>query len=852
MANQTISTNTNHDAATGRLAGEDFTINSGATLTIDSMPHLTTMGILGDVTLSNGKIHIDGRYVKEVPYSSGTGTIPTAIPTSITWDSGASTGKIIRYNSGDSTSGVLTITVITGTLTASDTITDGSWSATVGSVKAGFLIVYGEDQDWGGSSAEDLVKITGDWYEVGTGNGNDNQTFTLPHTGHQHAIWVETGSGTGVYEIWHRISSGASTVWYDSFAEFGVHYEGGKVFQQTFGSATATFGTSTGGGVVANGAKIRIPNVHIGTTSVATPTTEVNSTTYASHITLIPGAVTCNVEIDHLNASSVVVNFSQTNGATISDSAIGMAATFIDRCAAPVTISNCCYCCPSNNTTGGIAAGASIIYTILDMLNGITITDSVFYGGLDVTAAQSLWIQTSSNITFTGTNKIALAITDENTSYALRLTQASNITNTGTLICLGGGIAATAASNNVSLGTYVAGLPTGRGATEPNQAVINATGVDNWLMSAYRHGEGTKTTTLGLFLFTDSSNITLRGAGSPSAKLNAGARATYIVSLAGICSNIKLQRLYFTNHNTADPFTLVNSVKGVTIENCSTDYNDPMLGDANDMIFKGVHIASGAVDAATGVEGDTVNVVGTCFYDHFKSDTTGAIGLTFNAPGSKHASDISIEAGAPVFNGLSDLLMRTLNDQIVYTYPYLIKGHTAFQNASIQTAGTNTTTNHSFEYSIKPIGGSWGNWTTCTGSNLSGETISAAGFYLRIRITCTTANAGNALKGFAILTNTTLTAQSDNYYPLDVVTLTVTGLQTGSDVVIYKSSDGSVLSSVDANSTTSWNYVYETIQNIDIGVFKSGYIPYYIRGYVLTSSDSSVPVSQVVDRAYLD
>jgi hypothetical protein len=47
MANQTISTNANHDDRTGRLAGEDFTINSGAVLTIDSMPHLTGSGILG-------------------------------------------------------------------------------------------------------------------------------------------------------------------------------------------------------------------------------------------------------------------------------------------------------------------------------------------------------------------------------------------------------------------------------------------------------------------------------------------------------------------------------------------------------------------------------------------------------------------------------------------------------------------------------------------------------------------------------------------------------------------------------------------------------------------------------------
>lgn len=856
MANQTVSTDQNHDSLTGRASGEDFTINSGATLTIDSMPHLTTMGILGDITLSNGKIHIDGRYVKEVAYSSGSGTIPTAIPTSITWDSGASTGKIIRYNSGNSTSGTVTVTVQTGTLTASDVITDGSWSATVDSVTVGFLIVYGEDQDYGGASAEDLVKITGDWYEVYTGNGNDSQTFELPHTGHQHGLWVETASGTGVYEIWHRISNAASTVFYDTFTEFGAHFEGGKVFQQTFGDATVTFGTSTNGGVIPNGAKVRIPNVHMGTTTTVAPTTEVNSTTFASHVAIIPPAVTCNVEIDHLNASSVAVNFSQTNGAVISDSAIGLAGTFIDRCAAPVTITNCCYCHSSVNTAGGVAT--STVYTILDHLNGVTITDSVFYGGIDTTSAQSLWIQTSNNITFEGTNKIALSITDENTSYALRLTTASNITNNGTLICLGGGIIASASSNNVDLGDFRVGYPTGRGTTEQNQAFINATGVDNWTMSAFNIVNGGKAATLGLFLLTDCSNITLRGAGTVSSKVNLGSRATYITSLAGICSNIKLQRLFFTALNGSETFLNVNSVKGLIIENCSTDYGDEMELDANDAIVKGVHVASGAVDAATGFEGDMPNVVGSCFYDHFKSDTTGAIGILFNDPADKHAGDIEITAGTPIWNGLADLLMRTDGDQVVYTWPYSIKGHTAFQNSAIQTAGTNTTTNHSFEYSID-TGSGWSNWTVASGANLSAESISPAGFRLRVRIECTTTSTTNALKGFAILTDTTLTDQANNLYPLEVVPVTLTVVDKNNNPIenaqtaVYRSDTDTQLMNENTNASgvATENVEYSGDTSIYIRVRKSsdGFTKYYPASTVgtLTSSGYTTTVALIED-----
>jgi hypothetical protein len=850
MANQTVSTDANHDALTGRAAGEDFTIQSGATLTLDSMPHLTAMGILGDITITDGTFHIDGSRTFEVTYSGGSGTLP-AVGDAISWNGGTDTGKVIRLNSGDNVSGVLTLTKDAGTVTPDDTdaITDGAWAADLDSVKVGFLIVYGEDQDYGATDARATIRITGDWYEIGVGDGTSSQAFTLPHTGHQHGVWVETGSGTGIFEIWHRISSGASTVFYDTFTEFGTHFEGGKVFQQTFGSATLTFGTTTNGGAPPNGARIRIPNVHMGTTTTGAPTTEINSATFASHVAIIPPAVTCNVEIDHLNASSVAVNFSQTNGATLTDSAIGLAGTFIDRCALPVLIDNCCFCHPSVNTTGGIAA--SMAYTILDMLNGVTIRDSVFYGGIDATAAQALWLQTSQNIAFEGTCKIALSITDENTSYPLRLTTSSNIT-AETLICLGGGILATAASNNIDIADYRYGYPTGRGTTEQNQNGLNLTGVDNWIVRAGNLVNGGKFPTVGAFALVDSSNVTIRGWGSPSAKISGGSRLTYVASLAGVCSNIKLQRLWFDTLNATEAFLGINSCKGVTVENCSTDYGDEMEADCNEMLVRGVHVASGTVDAVTGFEGDMSNVVGTVFYDHFKSNTTGAVGLLFNDPGTKYDADVEVTAGTPLWNGLADLLLRTSGDQVVYTWPYWILGHTAFQNAAIAVSAVGS---YTYEYDLDTGAGFSGSWTTISGANLSAETIDPSGFRIKVRITATATNASAAIKGLAILTNTTLADQAANLYPLDINTLTLTGLEPGSDVVILTAGTESERVNVDANAGSTYEFEYEFVSGsptdaVDIGVFKTGFVPFYIRNYVLPEGDSSLPIAQIADRNY--
>jgi len=294
---------------------------------------------------------------------------------------------------------------------------------------------------------------------------------------------------------------------------------------------------------------------------------------------------------------------------------------------------------------------------------------------------------------------------------------------------------------------------------------------------------------------------------------------------------------------------MLNSAADITIENCSGDYNDEIEPDANATLHKGVHGGSGGPGASTGIEDDLVNVIGTCFYDLFTSDTTGFVGLVFNDKGQKHAADVTITAGTPFFNGLGDLVMNTIGDQIVYEFPYWIRGHTGFANTTPSKIGVNPT-NIGAEYALD-TGSGYGSWKDATGANLSGETISPAGFKIKFRFTTSTGTSQN-LRGFAIYTTTTISDQKSNLYPLNVITLTVSDLVPGSDVVIYDSSTDAILDSVDSNSTTSWDYVYETTTNVDIGIFKAGYIPLYIRNYPLSSSDATLPVSLVVDRAYLE
>jgi hypothetical protein len=88
--------------------------------------------------------------------------------------------------------------------------------------------------------------------------------------------------------------------------------------------------------------------------------------------------------------------------------------------------------------------------------------------------------------------------------------------------------------------------------------------------------------------------------------------------------------------------------------------------------------------------------------------------------------------------------------------------------------------------------------------------------------------------------------------PAIIPFLTLTGIQTGSDVVILDAGTTTVLASGDAitSTTFSWEYDTDLVSTIDICVYKTGYIPYVLRSVGLGLTGLSLPIPQVVDRNY--
>jgi hypothetical protein len=124
------------------------------------------------------------------------------------------------------------------------------------------------------------------------------------------------------------------------------------------------------------------------------------------------------------------------------------------------------------------------------------------------------------------------------------------------------------------------------------------------------------------------------------------------------------------------------------------------------------------------------------------------------------------------------------------------------------------------------------------------------GFKLKVRCRVNTVAITNSLTTVAVPTVTNSLYQQAQY-PLDMITLTLTGIEPGSDIVIVSSGSGVEKLNIDSWGSSTYNYVYESPSTVDIKVYKLGFMPFSVNGYLLSSSSSSLPVAQVTDRTFV-
>jgi hypothetical protein len=138
-----------------------------------------------------------------------------------------------------------------------------------------------------------------------------------------------------------------------------------------------------------------------------------------------------------------------------------------------------------------------------------------------------------------------------------------------------------------------------------------------------------------------------------------------------------------------------------------------------------------------------------------------------------------------------------------------------------------------------------------------GQTIDPAiGFKIKIRVKTVVADALNQIQSLFLTTlSDASTTIRENIYELDSVAAKVifNGLHEGSEIRIYRNSDGQELGGIESVIGTSWEFNYTWV-GADVSatavVYHLNYLPVYYSDITLDESGENILVQQTIDRQY--
>lgn len=217
------------DNGTARTAGEAMTINSGGQLIVrtDTRVHANApasmTGYLGAITVNDGECFVDATAVREIAFDTGTGNVP-AIGTTVS--QGGVSGYLLgvwasrlvaptAVGAAMPATGFIKFREVSGGAFSAGALTGIGASATGADVPGWLEIVLG---------AVDITvprlgkfKTRGDWFYLGNTTGARAQVIQVPTNGggantYCPGVWVETASGSGIYEQYPALN-GAANGW---------------------------------------------------------------------------------------------------------------------------------------------------------------------------------------------------------------------------------------------------------------------------------------------------------------------------------------------------------------------------------------------------------------------------------------------------------------------------------------------------------------------------------------------------------------------------------------------------------------------------------------------------------------
>lgn len=316
---------------------------------------------------------------------------------------------------------------------------------------------------------------------------------------------------------------------------------------------------------------------------------------------------------------------------------------------------------------------------------------------------------------------------------------------------------------------------------------------------------------------------------------------------------MKLQRLY-VQPTRVGAISILNSTNNMVVEHVYGDYADAMVVASLNTEVKNC--------AGTNTTTGQSSVYGTHFWDAFTSNTVGRVVLSLNEPTAATTPYVTVVAGTPKFTSAGNLSMPTVADEIIIEQSYYVKGCTGLPSTAPVITGTNVTYssgarwgNHDIYFQIDTGSGWNGSWLDFTGTNLNTFTSSidpSTGFKLKYRIVTATASTTNLITYIRILTDSTLVAQTDNLYPLDTFTLTITGLEDGSLVKAYTGTDPNtsveIASGVSSAGVFSFTHSNPAVTGY-IHILSENFQPVFL-DITYSNDDVLIPAQQIIDRQY--
>jgi hypothetical protein len=862
----TITTDTFLDDGTARTAGETWTIN-GCTLTVrtDTRWHVGSpagmLGALGQVSTSNslgGTFHIDGTKVRWMPFDTGLGTVP-AIGTSVTQGgvSGYLLGVWADYTSAPTAvgsdmpaSGYIKFREVTGGTFTAGPLSGISANASSPDVVGWIEVAATEGVNLTLSGCKfSTISSQGAWFNLGSTTGTAGQVIQVPTNGGGAlstiaAIQIETSPGSGIFE-WYPVLPNtstfvsASTLASDIRAKF-VHFNGNG--QAKIG---ITQSGSTCGYVPPAGCMIRCPNIFLrGATSAARNFNALNAT-LSSRVRANAGNL---YKVSMKNVMSDWYISATSAGSTeLSDSCFQNQVSFTT---------------PADNV---VLSNLSNGYSATGTLNSsaLLLSSTFVNGTVSINNIKLVQNESGSPVSFSNGARNIIASNVDVTYIHSNLGSAGSAFSFATdsdsimlsdVFVTGCGTQTIQGFNHTISNYDYTGPSVGVTQTTPALSVFNLQGsgikIDGVTLG--KKGVIADVNPYGSYVSSSGAlNCTLRNFGTTTSFLQhrTAAQPQSFFSLSTNSFNIKVQRIFIGATRSSSVFGTGGStvVQGSLFESVYGGNNVAAIPQmSSNQLFRNVQSPP-----TTSVS----SFPGYSFASGFSNLTTGYLQFIANTPSEITSQYVTISVNNELsgFSGQGNLRLKNVGEYVIFETPFEVKGHTSFANIA-PTVNPISMPNLRLEYSLD-TGSGFSDWKLLSAANLSAESVSPSGFKMRLKVSCITANTSNVFNYVNVVTNTSVSDQVANLYPLDTNTLTFTNLVPGSEVRCYTGSDPATAVEIGGteSSGTSFSFTHSSGGSVGfIRIFALGYQPFNYDPYTYQAADTTLLVQQVIDRNYVN